>query len=40
VGWAAWRWSRSREPAPIATSALDPDVERRIDNELARFETS
>ena len=40
VGWAAWRWSRSREPAPVATSALDPDVERRIDNELARFETS
>jgi len=39
VGWAAWRWSRSREPAPAAPSALDPDTERRIDNELARFDT-
>jgi cytochrome c-type biogenesis protein CcmH len=37
VGALAWTWSRRRaddEPAP----ALDPDLERRIDDELARFE--
>ncbi len=34
----AWRWSR-REPAqPVAR--LDPAVERRIDQELARFDES
>jgi cytochrome c-type biogenesis protein CcmH len=35
----AWRWSRSRadeaEPAP---GPLDPELERRIDDELDRFE--
>lgn len=35
----AWRWSRVREPAqPVA--ALDPALERRIDQELARFDES
>jgi cytochrome c-type biogenesis protein CcmH len=35
----AWRWSRTREPAqPVAR--LDPAVERRIDQELARFDES
>lgn len=35
----AWRWSRVREPAqPVAR--LDPAVERRIDQELARFDES
>ena len=41
----AWRWSRSREPAPAGASPqhngqapLDPDVERRLEEELARFE--
>jgi cytochrome c-type biogenesis protein CcmH len=37
VGGLAWRWSRVRaddpEPAP-----LDPDLERRLDDELDRFE--
>ena len=38
VGAAAWRWSRAHEPAPPTPLApLDPDVERRIDEELARF---
>jgi cytochrome c-type biogenesis protein CcmH len=32
----AWRWSRAREPAPVAR--LDPVLERRVDEELARFE--
>ena len=39
VGALAWGWSRSRsEPAPPHEPALDPDVERRLDDELARFE--
>jgi cytochrome c-type biogenesis protein CcmH len=33
----AWRWSRVREPAPAA-AVLDPALERRIDQELARFD--
>jgi len=45
VGVYAWRWSRSREPASAHTgpeqngrAPLDPDVERRLEEELARFE--
>ena len=39
VGALAWGWSRSRsEPAPQHEPALAPDVERRLDDELARFE--
>jgi cytochrome c-type biogenesis protein CcmH len=37
VGFGAWRWSRAREPAPAATQ-LDPALERRLDDELRRFE--
>jgi len=37
VGLGAWRWSRAREPAPRAVQ-LDPAVERRLDDELRRFE--
>jgi cytochrome c-type biogenesis protein CcmH len=33
----AWRWSRPREPVPAA-ARLDPALERRIDQELARFD--
>ena len=32
----AWRWSRSREP--VAAGQLDPALERRVDQELARFD--
>ena len=38
---AARRWSRSREPAPAAAPAgapLDADLERRVDEELARYD--
>jgi cytochrome c-type biogenesis protein CcmH len=44
---AAWRWSRAREPeAPLEAAALssngrdpvDGDLERRLDEELARYE--
>jgi cytochrome c-type biogenesis protein CcmH len=37
VGLGAWRWSRAREPAPRAVQ-LDPALERRLDDELRRFE--
>jgi cytochrome c-type biogenesis protein CcmH len=37
VGFGAWRWSRAREPAP-ATAPLDPALERRLDDELRRYE--
>jgi cytochrome c-type biogenesis protein CcmH len=45
VGVAAWRWSRSREPpVQLPSSAvngrrpIDPELERRLEEELARFE--
>jgi cytochrome c-type biogenesis protein CcmH len=38
IGAAAWRWSRAREPVPPAPSKLDPELERRLDRELARFD--
>jgi cytochrome c-type biogenesis protein CcmH/NrfF len=37
VGLGAWRWSRAREPAP-RTAPLDPALERRLDDELRRFD--
>jgi cytochrome c-type biogenesis protein CcmH len=37
VGVGAWRWSHTREPAP-ASVELDPALERRLDDELRRFE--
>jgi cytochrome c-type biogenesis protein CcmH len=40
VGALAWRWSRVRGPAsPTAGGrSLDPELERRLDEELARFD--
>jgi cytochrome c-type biogenesis protein CcmH len=43
VALAARRWSRARIPAPAHPSAngraaLDPELERRLDEELARFD--
>ena len=38
VGIGAWRWARSREPAPVGPP-LDPSLERRLDDELRRFES-
>jgi len=40
VGLLAWRWSHARggdEPADVA-EPLDPALERRLDDELARYE--
>jgi cytochrome c-type biogenesis protein CcmH len=35
-----WRWSQAREvePAPAAGGALDPVLERRLDEELRRYD--
>jgi cytochrome c-type biogenesis protein CcmH/NrfF len=40
LGFAAWRWSRTREPAAALAGgvALDPELDRRLDDELRRFE--
>jgi cytochrome c-type biogenesis protein CcmH len=42
VGFAAWRWTRRREPEPVyagaGAPALDPDLERRLDEELRHFD--
>lgn len=40
VSVAAWRWARAREPATETpqAAALEPELERRVDEELARFE--
>jgi len=44
VGFAAWRWSQRREPEPAldpslnGRGAIDPALERRLDEELARFD--
>ena len=38
IGAGAWRWSHVREPAaPVAP--LDPTLERRVDDELRRYES-
>jgi cytochrome c-type biogenesis protein CcmH len=42
LGVLAWRWSRKRrEPAGLpggSAARLDPELERRLDDELARFD--
>ncbi|TMK70441.1 MAG: cytochrome c-type biogenesis protein CcmH [Actinobacteria bacterium] len=44
IGVAAWRWTRQREPEATfdpsqnGHAALDPALERRLDEELARFD--
>ena len=44
VGVLAWRWSRTRkttaplDPAANGRSHLDPELERRVDEELARYD--
>ena len=39
LGAAIWKWrGTAREPARPSPAPLDPDVEQRIDEELARFE--
>jgi len=41
LGALAWRWSRGREPpgpVPALAGGLDPELERRLDEELERFD--
>ena len=38
VGFAAWRWSRARAPSGPGEPPLDAEVERRVDDELARYD--
>jgi len=41
LGWGVWRWSHAREPPPLVASAgapLDPALDRRLDDELKRFD--
>ena len=39
VGAGAWRWSRNRkEDEPPGLRRLDPALDRRVDEELARFD--
>jgi cytochrome c-type biogenesis protein CcmH len=39
IGLVAWRWTHSREPAPVVVgSALAPELDRRVDEELRRFD--
>ena len=38
VGFAAWRWSRAREREDVGDERLDPALERRVEEALARFE--
>jgi cytochrome c-type biogenesis protein CcmH len=45
IGVLAWRWSRTREeraeplpPHALNGRPLEPDLERRLDDELARFD--
>jgi cytochrome c-type biogenesis protein CcmH len=37
LGFLAWRWSRRRGPRP-PSQALSPALERRVDEELARYD--
>ena len=37
LGLLAWRWSHTREPGPPA-APLSPALERRVDEELARYD--
>ena len=37
LGFLAWRWSHTREPGPPATQ-LSPALERRVDEELSRYD--
>jgi cytochrome c-type biogenesis protein CcmH/NrfF len=40
IGFGAWKWSSGREPPVLvpAGPALDPELERRLDDELRRFD--
>lgn len=39
VGGLAWTWSKRRGDPPDTGDTLDPELERRVDDELARYES-
>ena len=40
LGWLVWRWSRARERSSAAAAGppIDPELDRRVDEELARLD--
>ena len=38
IGAAAWRWSRARDGEAAPAVAVDPALERRLDDELRRYD--
>jgi len=38
LGYGAWHWTRARVVEPVQPVELDPELERRVDEELARFD--
>jgi cytochrome c-type biogenesis protein CcmH/NrfF len=38
IGAGAWRWSRTRAEPPAVPVRFDPELDRRVDEELARFD--
>jgi cytochrome c-type biogenesis protein CcmH len=40
LGWLVWRWSRGRERSSAAAGGppIDQELDRRVDEELARFD--
>ena len=38
LGGLAWRWSRRRPAGEVDEEGTDPELERRVDEELARFD--
>jgi cytochrome c-type biogenesis protein CcmH len=38
IGYGVWRWSRGRREPPDGTVRMDPELDHRLDEELARFD--
>jgi cytochrome c-type biogenesis protein CcmH len=38
IAYGVWRWSRGRRGPPGDTARMDPELDRRLDDELARFD--
>jgi cytochrome c-type biogenesis protein CcmH len=38
IAYGVWRWSRGRRGPPGDTARVDPELDRRLDDELARFD--
>jgi cytochrome c-type biogenesis protein CcmH len=38
IGLAAWRWSQARDAESAPAAAVDPALERRLDDELRRYD--